>query len=380
MKLLLIASAVLASGFVHAQYCTSGGPSSTVDSNVLLVRIVGQGDSIHHVGCPGVIGVQNLTNESVTLQAGNTYQLTVHFGTCNGNYSGSGEAWIDFDQSSIFDVSESVGTWSGIPPVAPSVFSVFVPLSTPNGPTRMRVTQQEGAVNTPLNPCAAFSWGSVMDFTIIITGGVDCSAYIGDDTNDPIIVPGLPYTNSGDNSYCYGNQNVVYPSPDVYYLVFPSAQSASISASLCGSTFDTFLSAIDPQGNVLAYNDDGAACAPQSQVVIPTAGEDSVYIIVEGWGSFMGAYTLQLNEQFVGVDEVNSTAYSLYPNPVDDYFVLSGVGQTQLVITDVSGNTVEIIPGYSGEKVNTEQYAAGVYFVHFDRQGVNTTEKIIITR
>lgn len=380
MKLLFITSAVLAAGFAHAQYCTSGGPSSTIDSNVQLVRIVGQGDSIRHVGCPGVIGVQNLTNESVTLQAGNTYQLTVHFGTCNGNYSGSGQAWIDYDQSGIFDITESVGTWTGTPPVAPSVFSVFIPLSTQNGPTRMRVTQQEGSANTPLDPCAAFTWGSVMDFTIVVTGGVDCSAYIGDEPSDAILVPGLPYTNNGDNSYCYGNQNIVYPSPDVYYLVFPSPQSYSISASLCGSSFDTFLSAIDPQGNVLAYNDDGATCSPQSEIVIPTAGEDSVYIIVEGWGSFMGAYTLQLSEQIVGIEEGADSDYTLYPNPSSDFFVISGVAQTQLVITDVAGNTIDILPDYNGEKVSTESYAPGVYLLHFEMQGVNVTEKIIVTR
>jgi hypothetical protein len=75
--------------------------------------------------------------------------------------------WIDFDQSGNFSPNEVVGTWSGIPPVATNVFNVNVPVNAHNGPTRMRVTQQE-ATSLPLNPCASFQWGSVMDFGIQI--------------------------------------------------------------------------------------------------------------------------------------------------------------------------------------------------------------------
>lgn len=381
MKHFLLGAALLTGGNCVAQYCTSGGPTSTVDSNVQLVRIVGvgQGDSIHHVGCPGVIGVQNLTNLSVTLNATSTYQLTVQFGTCNGNYSGAGEIWIDYDQSGSFEQTESVGTWVGIPPVAASIYNVTIPAGAFNGATRMRVMQREGASSTPLDPCASFTWGSVMDFTVIIQGGLDCSAYPGDEESDAINVPAFPYTATGDNSYCYGNQNPVYPSPDVYYLLFPSPLSYAIRATLCGSSFDTFISAIDPQGNVLAYNDDAVACAPQSEILIPTTGEDSVYVIVEGWGLNAGAYTLQLTEQFVGIDDPASSPYSLFPNPAQDYFRINGVTRAVVQITDVTGAVVRVIENYSGTEINTKDYAPGVYFVSVVEDGKTFTDKIVIT-
>lgn len=382
MKHLLLCTALVNCCSLSAQYCASGGPTSTVDSNVQLVRIVGYGglDSIRHVGCPGVPGVQNLTNLDVTLNASSTYQLTVQFGTCNGNYAGAGEVWIDYDQSGSFDITESVGTWIGTPPVPASIYNVTVPAGAFNGATRMRVMQREGAFSTPLDPCGSFVWGSVMDFTVVIQGGLDCSAYPGDDESDAIVVPSLPYTTTGDNSYCYGNQNTVYASDDVYYLVLPSPQSFSIRASLCGSSYDTFISAVDPQGNVLAYNDDGATCAPQSDMTIPTVGEDSVYIIVEGWGTNEGAYTLQITEQFVGIEDYNASPYTLFPNPAQDFFRIEGTNNSTVTVTDVTGNTAQVIENYAGGDISTRNLASGLYFVNVNENGKVFTSKIVITQ
>lgn len=380
MKHLLLFTGVIAGLHLSAQYCTSGGPTSTVDSNVQLVRIVGQGDSIRHVGCPGVLGVQNLTNLSVTVNANSTYQLTIQFGTCNGNYAGAGQVWIDYDQSGSFDQTESVGTWVGTPPVAASIYNVTIPAGAFNGPTRMRVMQREGTSTLPLDPCGAFTWGSVMDFTVVIQGGLDCSAYLGDMESDAIVVPSLPYTTTGDNSYCYGNQNAVYPSADVYYLVLPSPQSYSIRASLCGSAYDTFISAVDPQGNVLAYNDDGAACAPQSDMTIPTAGQDSVYVIVEGWGTSEGAYTLQITEQFVGIDEQQSSPFTLFPNPASDFFLIEGALHTTVEITDVTGKVIRVISDYNGSPISTLDLSEGLYIINVIENGIVATSKIVITK
>jgi GEVED domain/Secretion system C-terminal sorting domain len=381
MKKLLLSAGLLMSGFSYSQYCTTGGPTSTADSNVQLVRILGQGDSIRFVGCPGVLGVQNLTNLSVTLNAGNSYQLSVQFGTCGGDYFGGGEAWIDYDNNGSFDPTESLGTWSGTPPVALSNFSFSVPLNVLNGPSRMRVIQQEGGnALPPLNPCASFQWGSVMDFTVNFTGGVNCSAYTGDDTDDPIIVTAFPYTHNGDNSYCYFNQNLVYASPDVYYLVTPAANAVAIHASLCGSNFDTFLSVIDKNGNVIAYNDDAAGCAPYSQLTFATAGIDTAYVIVEGWGTNSGTYTLNLNQDFVGINEYNPAAFSLYPNPANESFLIKGILNSAVTITDVIGNTVERIVNYQGEAISVAEYSNGIYFVQFVYEGRSYSQKITVSK
>ena len=378
MKIFLITAGMLLSSFSFAQYCTSGGPNSTVDSNVQSVQLTGSSGSISHIGCPGVIGVQDLTVLSTTLNATNSYTLNVQFGTCNGNYLGAGEVWIDYDQSMTFDAGESVGTWSGTPPVPLSVFTFVVPAGAHNGTTRMRVMQHE-AGSLPLDPCGAFSWGSVMDFSIVITGGLNCTGYVGDDINDPKIVASFPYTDNGDNSYCYSNRNPVYPSPDVFYRVIPSPGSSSIHASLCGSNFDTFLSVIDPQRNVIAYNDDGGSCAPQSELTFSTVGVDTAYVIVEGWGMQMGLYTLQLTEDCVGVEEYSPSNFSIFPNPAQNYFSITGNVSGEIMITDLIGNTVDHISNYHGEQISTNEITPGIYFVKFTCAGNNYSKKIIIT-
>ena len=119
-----------------SQYCVSNvGPTSTIDSNVQGVSITGASGSINYTGCPGVVGVQDLTFMNTTLNAGGSYSITVQFGTCGASYSGAGQVWIDFNQNFIFEASESIGTWTGIPPVAPSTFNCTVPAGATNGTT-----------------------------------------------------------------------------------------------------------------------------------------------------------------------------------------------------------------------------------------------------
>ena len=201
------AFAIILLGNTYGQYCMSGGPTSTADSNVESVQLTGASGNISYTGCPGVLGVQDLTgSSSVTLNAGANYTVTVDFGTCGGNYSGAGQAWIDFNGDGVFDQSETLGTWAGIPPANPVPMNFTVPANALTGTTRMRVMQHE-AGSIPLDPCATFTWGSVVDFTVIISGGVDCSGYQGDKKEDAIHDPGVPYTTKGNTSYCYFNQN-----------------------------------------------------------------------------------------------------------------------------------------------------------------------------
>ena len=92
MRILLLS--ILFVGFClscNAQYCTSGGPSSTADSNIESVTITGTSGSINYTGCPGIIGLEQYTAQTVSLGQGNNFSLDVQFGTCGGNYTGAGE-------------------------------------------------------------------------------------------------------------------------------------------------------------------------------------------------------------------------------------------------------------------------------------------------
>lgn len=378
MKILTTAVAFLLFFHSYAQWCiTNVGPTTTIDSNVQSVVLVGSSGSINFVGCPGVVGVQDLTALSTGLNAGSTYTISIQFGTCGGNYTGKGQAWIDFNGDGIFDPAESLGTWEGIPPTPLSTFTFTVPAGSQNGMTRMRVTQQEAASSLPLNPCASFSWGSVMDFSINISNGIDCSGYPGDFTNDAIAVTSLPYTSSGDNSICYSNQNLVYNSPDLYYQLNPSPLMESIHVSLCGSTFDTFLTVVDPQGNVLAFNDDSDNCGTSSELTFDPQGQGLVYVIVEGWGNEVGAFDIAIDANYLGTHDNEEENVHIYPNPATENITLQGI-QGNVEFTTITGSTVKRILTYSGEKISLIGLNEGVYFVHFEKSGLSYSEKIVI--
>ena len=374
MKQFLLCILLVSTTFLHSQYCMLAGPTSTVDSNVKSVQMSGVVGTISHLGCPGVLGVQNLTTQNVTLNAGNTYSLSVEFGTCGGNYAGAGQVWIDFDQNMVFDPSESVGTWVGTPPSVVTVFVVNVPANAQNGITRMRITQKEQGV-LPLDPCASFQWGSTMDFGITIANGMDCSGFIGDNTNDPIIVSAIPFTDTRDNSYCYSNDNLVYNSPDIYYRYDVAPIYNFLNLSLCGASFDTFLSVLDLNGNVIAYNDDN--CGSQSSLSFSTLGLGTVYIIVEGWGNQMGTYTLNIESSDVGLEDVTANNSSLYPNPNQGEFNTTSA-EGPVKIYNLMGALVFETVLFDTNHINASVLPNGTYFVQTPEQV--SLQKLIINK
>ena len=161
-----------------SQYCTSAGPSSTGDSNIGSVALTGETTTIAYAGCPGVAGLEDQTAQIADVIGGSSYSVDLVYGTCGGNYGNASEVWIDFNGNQVFDANESIGTWSGTP-TSPAVSYAFtVPANALNGTHRMRVMQREGG-SLPLDPCGTFTWGSVTDFSITITGGSSCIPITG---------------------------------------------------------------------------------------------------------------------------------------------------------------------------------------------------------
>ena len=173
-KFILLITSITLFNCLHSQYCIIGGPTNDEDSNVESVEIIGENNTIiNYVGCPAVLGVEDQTSLYVDLNSGSSYTIDVQFGTCDDNYASVGEVWIDFNQDAIFDTSESIGSWSGTPPVSISNFTFTVPLNSVSGYSRIRVIQLEGG-SLPIDPCASFQYGSVVDFTVGIN--TSCSS------------------------------------------------------------------------------------------------------------------------------------------------------------------------------------------------------------
>lgn len=165
-SVLFIAIALFSANLSKAQYCL-GGPGSTFDTDINGVVLQGADRSINNnSSCPGQIGVLDFTTQEADVVLNSQYSVTVEFGSCGGFFNAAGEVWIDWDQNQTFDPAESIGTWSGLPPVS-QTYNFTVPANAVLGATRMRVQLQEGGFN-PLNPCANFTWGAVEDYGIMV--------------------------------------------------------------------------------------------------------------------------------------------------------------------------------------------------------------------
>lgn len=368
-------------GGTVTNYCELGGPASTADSNIETLDITGEGGTaINYLGCPGVTGSNDQTaGYSVSLAKGASYTANVLFGTCLGNYPGVGEAWIDFNQNGVFEVVESIGTWQGTPPTAISNFFFTVPLTSVDGSSRMRIVQQEGGI-FPLDPCGSFTFGSTTDFEVVIGGVVDCSGYTGDSLLDPRIVLTLPFSETHDNSYCYTNNVTVYNSPDVFYrLILADYGADYLNVSLCGSTIDTYLQILDTGSNVLYHNDDYAFCGSQSELTFSTAGHDTLYVVVQGWDTESGDYTIEINDAAVAELTESDLSLSVFPNPSNGKLTISSFsGQAKMQLTDLKGSTLLDMIIQPDDIIDVSSMESGMYLLKIEAQGKIYTQKIII--
>jgi hypothetical protein len=143
----------------------------------------------------------------------------------------------------------------------------------------------------------------------------------------------------------------------------PNPLIQTVTASLCGASFDTFLSVVDMNGNVLAFNDDAANCGSQSELTFETAGLGSVYIIVEGWGSEMGNYTLTLNADYVGLNEEEQlSSIRVFPNPTNGSVRLNqAIGKATLY--HVNGTELAHYDTDQTLHIDLSNFQAGSYFL-----------------
>jgi hypothetical protein len=150
----------------------------------------------------------------------------------------------------------------------------------------------------------------------------------------------------------------------------------SIHVSLCGSGFDTFLSVVDANGQMVAYNDDGS-CGTQSELTFNTEGLGIVYVIVEGWGIAAGEYIINMEANYAGSDELNITNVQLVPNPAENYFSVKSFNGMVSVFSS-SGSLIYETTSYAGGVINTSEWPSGCYQIKLQNDQVTVNQKLII--
>ncbi len=125
----------------------------------------------------------------------------------------------------------------------------------------------------------------------------------------------LPYGDAGstataDNNYanCIGTA-----SPDVIYTLQPQICPTNVTVSLCGSTYDTGLEVRTggacPGASSMGCSDDfcGGPPARQSQVSFLAAAGTTYYIVIHGYSTYAGSYTLNVSGTLASPVPANDT-------------------------------------------------------------------------
>ena len=117
MRFLHVLVAFLFISSLSAQSYCNAGPTSTLDSEITGVKLIGDTYTIanYSPNC-GASGIQNFTTMTADLTQSQSYTLEVTMGTCNNNYNGALAAWIDFNNDGDFDdPNEQIGVHQGMP-------------------------------------------------------------------------------------------------------------------------------------------------------------------------------------------------------------------------------------------------------------------------
>ena len=169
------------SGGTSGNYCISG-PMQPNYSNIELVRLIGDNDSISNNTTGTCDSYQDYTAMSTGLTAGQTYNMQINIGSCDTLwfFQDAVKVFIDWNIDDDFNDSGEEIYLLG-PTQSPSAnnFTITVPTSTVGGNTRMRVVLQNYSYNgnsTAFTACDNSAWfGATEDYTLSITGASSAS-------------------------------------------------------------------------------------------------------------------------------------------------------------------------------------------------------------
>jgi hypothetical protein len=134
---------------------------------------------------------------------------------------------------------------------------------------------------------------------------------------------------------------------------------------------------MDTDGNIIAINDDAPSCGIQSELQVSTIGHDSLYIIVEGWGTQSGNYVININQETLGGSELSIVNNGFFPNPASDQIQVIGDFEGDVLISDFNGRIVLREPA-TKNTIDISSLPSGVYFVRLSDGSEIITHKLIV--
>lgn len=273
----------------------------------------------------GAAGYTNFTGQMITLNAGQSYGISLVPGFASTTYNEYWKIWIDYNKDGDFsDAGELVFDAGALSKVTVSG-SISIP-SIAAITTRMRVSMKYNAAQTE---CESFSYGEVEDYTVEITSG-------GSDTQAPTAPTGLAASGvtqtSVNLSWTASTDNVGVTGYDVYRnsTLYSSVTgtSASITGLTAATTYSFYVKAKDAAGNVSnASNTINVTTSAAADTQAPTAPTGLA-------ASGVTQTSLTLNWT-ASTDNVGVTGYDVYRNST----LYSSVTGTSASITGLTAAT-----------------------------------------
>ena len=179
--------------------------------------------------------------------------------------------------------------------------------------------------------------------------------------------------NTGDYTDTGGNA-----APDVWYAY--SGSAGAVTLSLCdGATdYDSYLRVYDAcDGTEIAGNDD--SCDLQSELTFIANGTSTYYIMVEGFGSNSGNFSLEVFCELLGTNDNTIEGFSFYPNPATDAINLSSTENIERVtIYNILGQKViDQDINATSSQLNVSNLVTGAYLMQVSVDGKTATYKVL---
>lgn len=167
-----------------------------------------------------------------------------------------------------------------------------------------------------------------------------------------ILNPGMPFTDTKNNSPSNGYLNNMGQSSDDIYYKFTLNSLSEVSLSHCGSGFDTYIHLLDVNGYTITANDDnGPVCPGVLQASIKLQlNPGTYYVVSEGYSSNAGnitttlsipgtdppypGYTAVIDSLFQHLDKNRIPTGVLY----DRAYPLAGIHEFNAIVPDTSAN------------------------------------------
>ncbi|MBV1922403.1 MAG: T9SS type A sorting domain-containing protein, partial [Flavobacteriaceae bacterium] len=197
----------------------------------------------------------------------------------------------------------------------------------------------------------------------------ECVDALAVDCGDVVVGETITATDSGQNA-----------ANDLWYSYTGTVAGEEVTLSFCdgGTDYDSLVRVFDAcAGTEIAVNDD--SCGLQSEVTFTSDGSTTYYIMVEGFGSNNGNFSMEVSCVVSGIEANAIAGFNYYPNPVTDAINLSAQSNIETVaIYNVLGQkVVDQNVEATATSLNVSNLSVGTYIMKVSVDGQIGTYKIV---